>query len=141
MLRNFKVLSDIYLRATKSAVFQLVLDMYIVGCKENCTTSHWLFPSIKPSIDNNDYRWATRLQTFALAVFSLLYDRAEWSWTDVSKVVEKDTLLYDNRIGILPKLFENKYINLRIQAATFVFSISKTKTCWILDFMKPFKGI
>ena len=101
--------------------------MYIVGCKENCTTSHWLYTWMKQSIDNNDYRWANRLQTFALAVFSLLYDRAKWSWTNVSKVVEKDTLLYDNRIGILPKLFENKHINLRIQAATFVFSISKDK--------------
>ena len=79
-------------------------------------------------------------QTFALtSVFFI--DRAEWSWTDVSKVVEKDTLLYDNRIGILPKLFENKHINLRIQAATFVFSISKDKDVLDTRFMKPFKDL
>ena len=36
LLRNFKVLSDIYLHDSKSVVFQLVFDMYIVGCKENC---------------------------------------------------------------------------------------------------------
>ena len=127
LLGNFKILSDIYLGNGNSAVFQMVLDMYIVGCKENCDTSHWLYPWKKQSIDNNDHQWATRLQTFALLVFSLLYDRAKWSWTNASQIVEKNILLYDKKIGILSKLFENKFINLRIQTAIFVSSISKDK--------------